>query len=134
MYSTSQHFQLVYFCRFATFSKARHAAIYGVGSLDDTSTSNVQKHVGACEGGLPKTVRTCSSCTSMIRFLCLHKYVNTKLVAHLDLLSNALASQTGAPPFEKHGQRSEHTSFLQLLNMFFCILLAVRNSGGLGGA
>ena len=46
-------------------------------------------HVGACEAGLQKAVvRTCSSCTSMIRFRRLHKYVNTKLLAHLDLLSN----------------------------------------------
>ena len=54
MYSTSQHFELVYFCRFATVSKARHAVIYGVGSLADRSTPNVQKHVGACGAGLPK--------------------------------------------------------------------------------
>ena len=30
MYSSSQHFQLVYFCRFATFSKARQTVIYSV--------------------------------------------------------------------------------------------------------
>ena len=37
------------------------------------------------------------------------------------------------PPFEKHGQGSEHTGFLQPLNtllFLFCIVLAVRNSGG----
>ena len=92
------------------FSKARHTAIYGVGSLDDRSTSGVQKHVEACEDGRQKTVvRTYSSCTSMRRILFLDEYVNTK-------------------SFEKHGQRSEHTGFLQPLNMLlFCIVLAVRN-------
>ena len=35
----AQHFQLVYFCRFATFSKARHAVIYSVGSLDVLQTN-----------------------------------------------------------------------------------------------
>ena len=38
MYSSSQHFQLVYFCRFATFSKARHAVLYSVGSIDVLQT------------------------------------------------------------------------------------------------
>ena len=77
--------------------------MYGVGSLDDRSTPNIQRHVGACEAGLQKlVVRTCSSCTSMIIFLCLDKYVKRKLLAHLDLLSNALALQNagggGSPP------------------------------------
>ena len=143
MYSTSQHFQLVYFCRFATFSKARHAVIYGVGSLDDRITPNVQKHVGACEAGLQKTVvSTCNSCTSMIRFLCSDKYVNTKLLAPLDLLSNALALQNGGglagaqpPPFEKHGQRSEQTGFLQTLNkVVFLHRACITKQRGVGRA
>ena len=76
----------------------------------------------------------------MIRFRCLDNYVNTKLLAHLDLLSNAIALQNGGgvggaqrPPFEKHGQRSEHTSFLTVDRLFFfAIVLALRNSGGWG--
>ena len=53
------------------------------------------------------------------------KYVNTKLLAHLDLLSNALALQNDggwrgrSAPFEKHGQRSDHTSFLTVDRLFF---------------
>ena len=34
------------------------------------------------------------------------------------------------PPFEKHGQRSEHIGFLTV--HLFCIVLALRNSGGGG--
>ena len=86
-------------------------------------------------------MRTCNSCTSLILFRCLDKYVNTKFLADLDLLSNALALQMAGggvrgqlpPPFEKHGQRSEHTGFLTGL-VLLCIVLALRNSGGVGGA
>ena len=93
MYSTSQQFQLLYICRFATFSKARHAVIYGVGSPDDRSTPKVQQHVGACEAGLQKTVvKTCSSCNKISLF---GQIINIKLLAHLDLLSNRLALQNG---------------------------------------
>ena len=77
----------------------------------------------------------------MIRFRCFETYVNTKLLAQLDLLSNALASQNGGgwggrrpPPFEKHGQRSEHTSFLQrLIVSFVASCLHYEIAGGLGG-
>ena len=139
MYSTSQHFQLVYFCRFATFSKARHAAIYGVSNLDDRNTPNVQKHVGACEAVLQKTVvRTCSSCTSMIRILFgqirQHKASCTPgFVEQRTCITKWRGGWGGAqpPPFEKHKRRSEQTSFLHTLNkLFFCIVLALRNSGG----
>ena len=83
-------FQLVYFCRSATFSRARHAVTDGVGSLDDRGTPNVLR------GWASKAVvKTCSYCTSMIGFRCLDDYVNTKLLAHLGLLSNALALRNG---------------------------------------
>ena len=124
MHASSQHFQLVYFCRFATFSKARHAVLYSVASKN--------------------VVRTCSSCTSMIRFRRLDKYVNTKFLADLDLLSNALALQMAGglrrrspprPPFEKHGQRSEHTGFLTVHRLVcFARCLHHEIAGGLGGA
>ena len=90
------------FTLWATFSKARNAVIYSVGSLSgsakDRSTSNVLKPVGACKAGLHQAVMgTCISCTSMIRFRCLDKYRKTmlQLLAQLDWLSNALASQNG---------------------------------------
>ena len=87
-------------------------------------------------------VRTCSSCTSMIRFRCLDKYVNTKFLADLDLLINALALQMAGglwgaqpPPSEKHGQTSEHTGFLTVHNLFcFASCLHYEIAGGLGGA
>ena len=87
-------------------------------------------------------MRTCSSCTSMIRFRCLDKYVSTKFLADLDLLSDALALQMarglrGAhpPPFEKHGQRSEHIGFLTGHRLFcFESCLHYETAGGLGGA
>ena len=64
--------------------KISNCVSYGVGSLDDRSSPSVQKHVGFYEVGLQKTVvGTCSSCTIMIPFLCLDKYVNTKLLAYL---------------------------------------------------
>ena len=121
MHASSQHFQLVYFCRFATFSKARHAVLYSVASKN--------------------VVRACSSCTSMIRFRRLDKYVNTKFLADLDLLSNALELQMAGglrgrrpPPFEKHGQRSEHTGFLTVHRLFcFARCLHHEIAGGLGG-
>ena len=122
MYASSQHFQLVYCCRFAIFSKARHALMCSVASKN--------------------VVRTCSSCTSMIRFRCLHKYVNTKFLADLDVLSNALALQMAGglrgrspPPFEKHGQRSEHTGFLTV-HRLFCFAQGAcitKKRGGWGG-
>ena len=122
MYTSSQHFQLVYFCRFATFSKARHAVMYSVASKN--------------------VVRTCSSCTSMMKFRCLDKYVNTKFLADVDLLSNALALQMAGglrgrsppPPFEKHGQRSEHNGFWTVHRLFcFARCLHHEIAGGLGG-
>ena len=101
------------------------------------------KHVGACEAGLQQMLgRTCSSCTSMIRFRCLDKYVNTKLLVHMDLLSNALALQMAGelrgaqppPPFDKHGQRSEHTTFLTVHRSFcFASCLLPEIAGGWGG-
>ena len=87
-------------------------------------------------------MRTCSSCTSMIKFRCLDKYVNTKFLADLDLLSNALALQMAGglrgaqppPPFEKHGQRSEHTGFLTV-HRLFCLASCwhYEIAGGFGG-
>ena len=138
MHSSSQHFQLVYFCRFATFSKARHAVIYSVGSLDVLQTYKACRSLRSWAS--QNVVRTCNSCTRLIRFRCLDKYVNTKFLADLDLLSNALALQMAGgvrgaqlpPPFEKHGQRSEHTGFLTGL-VLFCIVFALRTSGGVGG-
>ena len=112
MCSASQHFQLVYFNRLAMFSKARDTVIYCVCSLDDRSAPSVQKYVGACEAGLQKTVvRTYSSCTSMIRFLCLDKKVNTAPCTPVQ--NGAGLGRSQPPPFEKHGQRSEHTGLLQ---------------------
>ena len=70
MYSSSQHFQLVYFCRFATFSKARHAVIYSVGSLDVLQTYKACRSLRSWAS--KNEVRTCSSCTSMLRFRCLN--------------------------------------------------------------
>ena len=69
------------------------------------------------------------------------KYVNTKFLADLDLLSNALALQMAGglrgaqpPPFEKHGQRSEHTGFLTVHRLFcFASCLHYEIAGGLGG-
>ena len=84
----SQHFQLVYFCRFATSSKARHAVIYSVGSLDVLQTYKACRSLRSWAS--KNVVRTCSSCASLIRFRCLDKYVN---IADLGLLSNALALQ-----------------------------------------
>ena len=139
MHSSTQHFQLVYFRRFATFSKARHAVIYSVGSLDVLQTYKACRSLRSWAS--TNVVRTCNSCTSLIRFRCLDKYVNTEFLADLDLLSNALALQMAGgvrgaqlppPQFEKHGQRSEHTGFLTGL-VLFCIVLALRNSGGVGG-
>ena len=123
MYSTSQHFQLVYFSRFATFSKARHAVIYGVGSLDDRSTPSVQKHVGTCEAGLQKTVvRTYNSCTSMIRLLCLDKYVNTKLLACVYKVARGWGGRS--PRHLKSTDKHQNTpaSCNRRIFFFFCIV------------
>ena len=61
-------------------------------------------------------VRTCSSCKSMIRFPYLDKYVNTKFLANLDLLSNALALQMAGglrgrspPPHLKSMDKDQNT-------------------------
>ena len=140
MYSSSQHFQLVYLWPVATFSKARHAVIYSVGSLDVLQTYKACRSLRSWAS--KNVVRTCSSCTSMIRFRCLDKYVSTKFLADLDLLSDALALQMarglrGAqpPPVEKHGQRSEHIDFLTVHRLFcFESCLHYEIAGGLGGA
>ena len=139
MYSSSQHFQLVYFCPFATFSKARHAVIYSVGSLDVLQTYEACRSLRSWAS--KNVVRTCSSCTSMIRFRCLDKYVSTKFLADLDLLSDALALQMASalrgaqpPPFEKHGQRSQHIGFLTVHRLFcFESCLHYEIAGGFGG-
>ena len=136
MYSSSQHFQLVYFCRFATFSKARHAVTYSVGSLDVLQTYKACRSLRSWAS--KKVVRTCSSCTSMLRFRCLDKYVKTKFLAYL---SNALALQMAGGlrrvqphPFEKHGQRSEHIGFLTVHRLFcFASCLHYEIAGGLRG-
>ena len=79
----------------------------------------------------------------MIRFRCLDNYVNTKFLADLDLLINALALQMAGelrgaqlpPPSEKHGQGSEHTGFLTVNNLFcFASCLHYEIAGGFGGA
>ena len=120
-------------------SKTRHAVIYSVGSLDVLQTYKACRSLRSWAS--KNVVRTCSSCTSMIRFRCLDNYVNTKFLADLDLLSNALALQMAGglrgaqpPPFEKHGQRSEHTGFLTVHNLFcFASCLRYEIAGGLGG-
>ena len=140
MYSTSQHFRLVYFGRFATFSKARHAVIYGVGSLDDRRTPNVQK---ACRSLRRWASQNGENFQFLYKYdkislsgqICQHKASCTPgFVEQRTCITNWGGGGLGGahpPPFEKHGQRSEHTSFLQLLNMFFGILLAV--AGGWAG-
>ena len=72
-------------------------------------------------------VRTCSSCTSMIRFRRLDKYVNTKFLADLDLLSNALALQMAgglrgrSPPHLKSMDKDQNT--LASLPFIGCFVL-----------
>ena len=130
MYSSSQHFQLVYFCRLATFSKARHAVIYSVGSLDVLQTYKACRSLRSWTS--TNVVRTCSSCTSMFGQI---------FRADLDLLSNALALQMAGwlrgaqpPPFEKHGQRSEHTGFLTVHSLLcFASCLHHEIAGGVAG-
>ena len=108
MYSTAQNFQLVYFCRFATFSKARDAVIYGVGSLDDRSTPNVPRSWASKSGGQNMQFVYKFDKISLLGQVCQHAasctpgFVEQRV--HYKMAGGLGGAQRPLRPFEKHSR------------------------------
>ena len=140
MYSSSQHFQLVYFCRFATFSKDRHAVMYSVGSLDVSQTYKACRSLrswASKNGSENMQFLYKYDKISLFGQICQHEASCTPgLVEQRTCITNGEArGLRGAQPpaFEKHGQRSEHTSFLTVHSLFCfasCLHYEIRGGGG----
>ena len=120
MYATSQHFQLVYFSSFAIFQSSTYC-YYGVGSLDDRSIQAYKS--------MYISLRSWASKNGGENIQFLYKYDTISLFGQIcQRKAPCTPVRNGAgllgaqpPPFEKHGQGSEHTGFLQPLNIYIYI-------------